>query len=272
MDTAVRFRWLGVAGIELSVNGQVLLIDPYLTRLPFWRVAFGRARPNRRLIAEHIQHCDFVLVTHAHFDHLMDVPDVVRNTGAIALGSANTCRLLATLGVPSSQICPIEIGDQLALGDFWVEVLPAGHITLSGWLPFSSPLPPNLRPPLRARDYRMDSCFGYLLRAGGVRLLHCPGAAVAAEVLFVKPLGARPAWEALLRGVRPQIVIPVHWDDFGRSLSKPVRSMAVPSGRVIPPLNRIDLPRFKDMVEQIVPEVTVFVPEMLRAYDLGELA
>jgi L-ascorbate metabolism protein UlaG (beta-lactamase superfamily) len=30
MDTAIRFRWLGVAGIELSVNDQVLLIDPCL--------------------------------------------------------------------------------------------------------------------------------------------------------------------------------------------------------------------------------------------------
>jgi L-ascorbate metabolism protein UlaG (beta-lactamase superfamily) len=272
MDAVVQFRWMGVAGIELSVDDQVLLIDPYVTRLPFWRVAFGRVRPNRELITEKIQHCDFVLVTHAHFDHLMDVPDVVRNTGAVALGSANTCHLLATLGVPPAQVRPIEVGDQMALGAFRVEVLPAEHVTFSGWSPFSGPLPLSLRPPLRACDYRVDCCFGFLIDVDGYRLLHCPGPAVAAEVLFVKPLRTRPAWEALLRGVRPQIVVPVHWDDFGRSLSKPVRSMAVPSGRVIPPLRRIDLTRFKDMVEQIVPEVKVLVPEMFHAYDLGELA
>ena len=147
MGPAIRFRWLGVAGIELSVNDQVLSIDPYLTRLPFWRVAFGRVRPNRELIAEQIQHCYFVLVTHAHFDHLMDVPDVVRNTGAVALGSANTCRLLATLGVPPAQIRLIEIGDPLALGDFRVEVLLAEHATFVGRWPFSGPLPPSLRLP-----------------------------------------------------------------------------------------------------------------------------
>ncbi len=271
MDTAVRFRWLGVAGIELRVDDQVLSIDPYLTRLPFWRVAFGRVRPNRGLIAEKIRHCDFVLVTHAHFDHLMDVPDVVRNTGAVAFGSANTCRLLAVLGVPPTQIRQIEIGDQLALGDFRVEVLPAEHVTFAGRRPFSGPLPASLRPPLRARDYRMDGCLGYLVHVDGVRLLHCPGPAVAAEVLFVKPLRARSAWEALLRSVRPQIVVPVHWDDFGRSLSKPVRPMVVPSGRVIPPLSRIDLTRFQNLVEQIAPQVKVLVPEMFRAYDLGQV-
>ncbi len=48
--------------------------------------------------------CDFVLVTHAHWDHLMDVPDVVLNTGATALGSANTCQLLALLGVAPEPI------------------------------------------------------------------------------------------------------------------------------------------------------------------------
>lgn len=272
MDAVVRFRWLGVAGVELSVNDQVLSIDPYLTRLPFWRVAFGRVRPNRELIAEKIQQCDFVLVTHAHFDHLMDVPDVVRNTGAVALGSANTCRLLATLGIPAAQVRSVEVGDQLALGDFRVEVLPAEHVTLSGWSPFSGPLPPSLRPPLRARDYRMDCCFGFLIDVDGYRLLHCPGPAVAAEVLLVKPLGTRAYYESLLRNAQPQVVIPVHWDDFGRSLSRPVRSVAAPSGRVIPPLRRIDLASFKRMVEQIAPEVNVLVPEMFHAYDLGEFS
>jgi L-ascorbate metabolism protein UlaG (beta-lactamase superfamily) len=271
MDTLLRFRWLGVGGIELSANDQVLLIDPYLTRLPFWSVAFGRVRPNRALIAEKIQHCDFVLVTHAHFDHLMDVPDVVRNTGAVVLGSTNTCRLLAILGVPAAQIRPIGVGDQVSLGDFWVQVVPAEHITFAGWRPFSGPLPPDLRPPLRARDYRMDRCFGFLMTLDRCRLLHCPGPGVAAEVLTLKPLGTRSTYESLLREVRPRVVVPVHWDDFGRPLSKPARPMIAPSGRIIPPLERIDLGRFQHMVEQIAPATRVLVPEMFHAYDLGVL-
>jgi L-ascorbate metabolism protein UlaG (beta-lactamase superfamily) len=268
----LRFRWLGVGGVELSVGDQTLVIDPYLTRVPFWRVAFGRVRPNRELIAEKIPRCDLVLVTHPHVDHLLDVPDVVRNTGAVALGSANTCRLLAVLGVPGAQIREIDVGDQLTLGDFRVDVLPAGHVTFWGWRPFSGPLPPGLRPPLRARDYRMDRCFGFLVDAGGRRLLHCPGTAVPAEVLTVKPLGTCARYESLLRNVRPRIVIPVHWDDFYRPLSKPVRPILAPSGQAVPPLKRIDLAQFERMVEQIAPGTPVLIPEMFHAYDLGELA
>ena len=95
----IQIRWLGVAGIELRTADQTLVIDPYLTRVPFWRVAFRRLRTDHALVAQHIPRCDFVLVTHSHFDHLMDVPAVVHHTGALALGSVNTCRLLALSGV-----------------------------------------------------------------------------------------------------------------------------------------------------------------------------
>jgi L-ascorbate metabolism protein UlaG (beta-lactamase superfamily) len=268
MGTAVRFRWLGVAGIELRVDGQVLVIDPYLTRVPWWRLLFGSVRPNRGLIAGKIPRCDFVLVTHAHVDHLMDVPAVVRNTGATALGSANTCRLLAASGVPAAQVCEIGAGDALTLGGFEVEVLPAGHVTFWGWRPFSGPLPPDLRPPLRARDYRMDGCLSFLIGAGGRRLLHRPGPAVPAEVLTLDPLGTRSHTETLLRRVRPRVVIPVHWDDFGRPLSRPVRPMVAPTGRAIPPLRRIDLARFRRTIEEIAPETHVLLPEIFRTYDL----
>jgi L-ascorbate metabolism protein UlaG (beta-lactamase superfamily) len=268
----MQLRWLGVGGIELRAGDQVILIDPYLTRLPLWRMAIGRVRPNRELIVARIPRCDFVLVTHPHVDHLLDVPDVLRNTGALALGSANTCRLLAARGVPARQIREIDVGDRFMLGDFEIEVLPAGHTTFWGWLPFSGPLSPNLHPPLQARDYRMDRCFGFLVIVDGTRLLHCPGTGVPADVLTVKPLGTRARYKALLRQARPRVVIPVHWDDFCRPLSKPVRPTLAPSGQAVPPLKRIDLVQFERMIEQIAPRTQVLIPEMFRTYDLDELA
>jgi L-ascorbate metabolism protein UlaG (beta-lactamase superfamily) len=264
----MQLRWLGVGGIELSVGGEVLAIDPYLTRVPFWRMGFGRVRPNRELVAARIPCCDFVLVTHAHVDHVMDVPAVAHNTGAMALGSANTCRLLAVSGVPAGRIREIGVGDRFALGKFQVEVLPARHVAFPGWQLFSGPLPSDLRLPLRARDYRMDGCFSFLIQVGEYRFLHCPGPAVAADVLTVKPLEARPDYASLLRDVRPRVVIPVHWDDFGRPLSRPIRSMVAPSGKLIPPLKRIDLPRFKHVIEQLAPATRVLIPEMFHPYNL----
>jgi L-ascorbate metabolism protein UlaG (beta-lactamase superfamily) len=273
MDTPIRFRWLGVGGIELRVNDQVLVIDPYFTRAPFWQTWGGRVRPNRELAAEKVQYCDYVLVTHPHIDHLLDVPNVVHNTGAIALGSPNTCQLLAVLGVPEKRIREVEVGDKLTLGGFQVEVLPAEHMTFLGRPVCSGPLSSNLQPPLRALDYRMDCCFSFLLHVGGRHLLDWRSeqveSMVPADVLFIKP--QTPAYQSLLRVVQPKIVIPMHWDDFFRPLSKPIRPVIGSSGRVIPLLKRVDMTHFGRMVEQIAPETKVVIPEMFRAYDLNEL-
>lgn len=275
MNATVEFRWLGVAGIELRANGQTLLIDPFLTRFPLWRMGFGRVRPDRKRIAEQIPHCDFVLVTHAHWDHLMDVPEVVRNTGATALGSPHTCRLLVASGVEAGQIQEIGVGNELTLGNFQVEVLPAEHITILGLPVLSGPLPTHLQPPLRTRDYRMDHCFSFLIRVAGQRLLNwCsayPGPAALADVLFARPYRTRPFFEALLRDVQPRLVIPTHWDDFFRPLSKSVRPMFKPPCWSWPPLQRVNLMRFKQMVERIAPEAWVFIPERFQTYDLHQL-
>jgi L-ascorbate metabolism protein UlaG (beta-lactamase superfamily) len=271
MEAPIWFRWLGVAGIELRANDEVLAIDPFFTRPPVWRVRFGRVPPNRQLVAEKIRRCDYILVTHAHWDHVMDVPDVACNTGATVLGSPNTCRLLAACGVPEEQIREIKGGDQIRLGDFKVEILPTGHMTTPGFSP--GPLGPDLQPPLRLRDYRMDSCFSFLVEVGGLRALDCsslrPGPAPPADVLFLGLGGTRSHYQWLLRAARPRLVIPVHWDDLFRPLSKPVRPyFKPPSWGEWPPIQRMDPTRFKHMSQEMAPDVRVLVPEMFRVCDI----
>jgi hypothetical protein len=272
MDTLIRFRWLGTAGIELVVNDHVLAIDPYYTRFPVWKLGLGRVHPNRALIADMIQHCDYVLVTHAHFDHMMDVPDVVHNTGAVAIGSPNNCQLLAACGVPEGNLREVHAGDSLSLGEYQVEVLRGEHIRLP--LFTSGTLRCDLEPPLRVRDYRMDSYYSFLISVNGQRLLTDPGKrpedAVAADVLFIYPGRPRHFYESLLPLVRPKVVVPYHWDDFFRALSKPLRLFWRPPGWTFPPLQRVNLAEFGDTIEGIAPGTLLLEPEVLRSYDLAE--
>jgi L-ascorbate metabolism protein UlaG (beta-lactamase superfamily) len=273
MDTSIRFRWLGTAGIELIVNDQVLLIDPYFTRFPIWKLLLGRVRPNQTLISDLVQRCDHVLVTHSHFDHLMDVPDLVQNTGAVAIGSPNSCRLLTASGIPEKRIREVHAGDALGFGDLQVQVLTAEHIRLPLFTP--GPLGDVQTPPLRARDYRMDSYYSFLISAGGQRLLTdpgmCPEDAVAADVLFIHPGMPRPFYESLLPRVRPQVVVPYHWDDFFRPLSLPLRPFWRPPRRDFRPLQRVKLAEFGETIERVAPGTVLLEPEVFRSYDLVEL-
>lgn len=268
----MRFRWLGTAGIELKVRDHILVIDPYLTRFALRRVWFGRVHPAKELIRAQIQECDHVLVTHAHFDHIMDVPDVVRCTNATALGSANSCRLLEACGVLHDQIQELGAGDKLVLADLTIEARQALHLRTPGFAP--GPLAPDLEPPLRARDYRMDKCFSFLISANGCRVLTDPGMrpedAVAADLLFVHTTRKPAYYRSLLEIVRPRVVIPLHWDDFFHPLSKPMRPGWRPPERRFPPLRRVDLAAFRQMIRQMAPKTRVFEPEVLRTYNLAE--
>ncbi|MBE0479638.1 MAG: MBL fold metallo-hydrolase [Dehalococcoidia bacterium] len=273
MNGPIQFRWLGVAGIELSVNGQVLVIDPYFTRIPFWRAWFGRVEPDRGLIAQKVRTCDFVLVTHAHFDHLMDVPEVVLNTDASALGSPNTCRLLRACGVPDRRIREIGPGANLALKDFQVEVFSAKHMKTPGFSP--GPLRPDLRAPLNARDYRMDDDYSFLIHINGRRILTDPGEqpqqTFPADILFLYAHREDAYYRWLLPLVRPSVVVPIHWDDFFRPLTQPLKAHYHLPRLAFPPLQRVGLRRFEQVVGQAVPGVTVFLPEIFQIYDLTAL-
>ncbi|OGN98724.1 MAG: hypothetical protein A2Z71_06640 [Chloroflexi bacterium RBG_13_50_21] len=114
---SLAFRWLGVAGVELRVDGQRLAVDPFFTR-PSLMGLINPVRPNAQLVAEKLPACEFVLVTHSHWDHIMDVPDVLRHTQATAIGSVNTCQLLRVLGVDDLQLKETQAGDKLSLGAF----------------------------------------------------------------------------------------------------------------------------------------------------------
>ena len=156
-----------------------------------------------------------------------------------------------------------------------VEVLPGAHGLVFGRPVFAGPLPRRLTPPLRARDYRMDRCYSYLIEGGGWRLLDWtnvgPEGAVPADVLFVAAAASAPYYEALLAAVRPRIVIPIHWDDFFRPLSKPIRPVLKPPARRWPFLQRMDLSAFERSIGRVAPGVKVLVPEIFRTYDLAQL-
>ncbi len=275
MSEPLHFRWLGVAGVEIKVGDQILAIDPYFTRVPFRCLWLGRPQPNRALAIEKLPLCDHILVTHPHWDHLMDVPDAARHTGAAVLGSPNTCRMLRVLGIPESQTREIAVGDRLELGAFQVKILPSVHPRTPIDRRINAPLPPILTPPLRLTDYRMDACYSFLIEVSGYRLLYGPGQdptqSAPADVAFTGAGASRRFYETMLAIVRPRVLVPVHWDNLFSPLSRPIRPMLAPPRLAIPPLRRLNLPSFARVIEAIAPETRVLIPEIFHPYTVSEL-
>jgi L-ascorbate metabolism protein UlaG (beta-lactamase superfamily) len=261
------FRWFGVSGIEIVSDGKVLLVDPYLTRIPLWKTFFGRIKSDPEAL-QGLSPYDCLLVTHSHFDHLMDAPSLEPVEGAKIAGSPNTRALLTALGVPSDRIQTVKPGDDLGCGNFKIKVFASEHAPVPGYGP--GRLPRLLKPPFKARGYRMDFGCSYHISAGGSSFLTDPGmdpsVDLQADVLFTQPGRGKGYYEKLIGIVGPKVIVPIHWDNlFGRRAPKPYFSPPVFGW---PPVRRINLVAFSESIRAISPSIKLIIPEAFRSYEV----
>ncbi len=259
-ERGLRFRWRGLACLEIESGSARLLVDPCFRRFPLWRMCWGYLTPTPGLKCARASP---ILVTHAHWDHLLDAPPLACSTGAEIIGSANVVRLARARGVPPVLLREAKAGDCLGGAGWQLEVLPGRHEWVPGF--GAGKLPRRLRLPLRARDYRLDAYFSYLITLDGVRLLTDPGMspreARPADILFVQPQRSEAYYRETLARVRPRLVVLVHWDSLFRASPKPAPSYLRPRCGW-PPLKRVSLPQFASLIERMAPTARVVIPEI----------
>ena len=260
MNESIRYQWLGGAGVLLESQSWVLAVDPFFARPGFGSLFFGRPQSNKELGKRLIPRCDFILVTHSHYDHLMDVPVLAKRTGALVLGSSNTCQICETLGVAKNQIRIIQEGDVLEFDQLCVEVLGSYHGPTPLDFILNRPLHEKPHIPLRLMDYRKDHCFGFLVHADGQRFLFGTEPREA-DCWFFYPMYTRIEDLTALGESCPKVLVPIHWDDMFRPLDKGIRpGWELPHWK--PPfLYRTDLDKFLDEVHNKLPGVEIQVPE-----------
>jgi hypothetical protein len=85
-ESSLYVQWLGVSSWIISYRNDVIVVDPFFSRPSFLSVAFSSALPYlfddfgynvdriSDVLPELPTNTKFVLIGHAHYDHLMDVP------------------------------------------------------------------------------------------------------------------------------------------------------------------------------------------------------
>jgi L-ascorbate metabolism protein UlaG (beta-lactamase superfamily) len=136
----VVIRWLGNANFEFAYKGKVYLFDTYFDRTPRSHM-LGFA-------AADVKTATAIFVSHAHFDHISDIGQVSRQTGAPVVGAPLTAETAKKLGTPEQQIVVAKGGESLKFGDATVEVALAQHSTIQpGLIDIYASLYKNDSPP-----------------------------------------------------------------------------------------------------------------------------
>jgi len=232
----VRVTYLGVNGYQFEASGHALLVDPYFTRAGLTAVALQqRIEPNEARIAFGLQHvrprADAMLVTHAHFDHLLDVPEIMRRTNARLVAGVTAANLTMSCGVDRTRCLIVQPGSTRLIGPWRIRMLPAAHDRILGWLPFRGTRSQPGTCPAKASDWRLGEPMAFLIEANGKRIYVDSGGTpevlppaqippVDLAILGVALPDSRKRFRAAVDRLHPKYVLPSHQDDFFASVER----------------------------------------------------
>jgi len=237
--SGVRITYLGTNGYLLEASGTTLLIDPYFSRArlgtavfntpirssPVW-VAWGLQQLPKKKI-------DGILVTHGHFDHLLDAPEIARRTGAKLLASPTSVALAQGAGLPAGQGHAMDYAETYRIGRAKITALAASHDRLFGCcVPFPGEIAvPPQNAPRRPAHWICGEPLAFLIEVDGRRIYVDSGGTSAVlpppqrrpidlAIVGVALADSRRRLPQALARLRPRYFLPSHQDDFFRPLDR----------------------------------------------------
>lgn len=234
LPPGLELSWLGVAGYRLAFEGNVLYIDPYVSRVPLRallsrRPALADLAVHDRLLGEESGDVVAILLGHTHFDHAVNVPALTRRWDTTAYGSSSLRRLMALHGIADRAV---EVVPQYEyqLGPFEVTFFPSLHskILLGYRVPADGELSCEHLDGLSPRAYRCGDIYGIRIKVAGVVLYHQGSANLIDELvprggvdIFLAGIAGRSFttdyWARILPRLEPKIIVASHFDDFFRA-------------------------------------------------------
>ncbi len=237
--------WMGVATLLIDDGTSALLTDGYFSRPGLARVAAGKVAPSPArvdgcLARAKVFRLEAVVPVHTHIDHVLDSALVADRTGARLVGGESAANVGRGYGLPEDRLVVAASGTPIALGAYDVTLVASRHCPPDR---FPGTIDAPLIPPVKASGFRCGESWSTLVhhRPSGRRLLiqgsagfvsgALAGHRADAVYLSVGQLGLQPRpylidyWTETVRAVRARRVILIHWDDFFRPLSKPLRAL-----------------------------------------------
>ncbi len=242
----ITITYLGNTTILISDGITNLLVDGFLSRPGLINTYFGRIAPNRAVIRNElalaeITELDAILVTHTHHDHALDAAYISSEMNSKVFGSESYSFIYRGSSKSTDPSLFVEVkrgGLKKQIGEFTVTFYPTQHVgsTLSVQRKIEGNITKRLVTPSHFTKYKAGDVFGLYIEhpQGNIVVATTAGAiegqldGANADIVFLG-LGLLSKeskekqelyWNESVLVVNPHTIVPVHWDNFTRKLSK----------------------------------------------------
>jgi L-ascorbate metabolism protein UlaG (beta-lactamase superfamily) len=243
---AIRVQFAGVATLLFDDGETAWMTDGFFSRPSLARTAFTRIAPDRGAIEAGLKSLGVdrlaaVVPVHSHYDHAMDAPLVAMQTGALLIGSESTLNIGRGLGLPEGRMRRVQPRDAVTLGRWTLTFLASRHVPLPiARAGVVETIDAPLVPPAHSLTWREGQTWAIVVghpdAAAPMLVLgsagFIPGALEGrrAGTVFLgvgsagkqSPAYLSQWWDESVKRVGAKRVIPIHWDDFGEPLDKPL--------------------------------------------------
>lgn len=260
----MKVTYLGTTVLLFDDGKDQILFDAHITRPAITSMLTGKFRTDTamadRLIHQFkIHRLKGIFVSHSHFDHVLDAPYFSKKCKTPVYGSPSTLQVARGGDVPESMLHSYEESMDYTIGDFRIQVLPSIH-SKAHWYnnDLGQTIDQPVRQPAGKKAYKEGGSFDFLVKHREKTYLirpsfnYIPGQldGIRADVLFLGVAGIAKADEKTKRRffqetvekVQPELVLPLHWDNFFIPLNKP----------------RYHMPSFIEKTEKVLFELAAY--------------
>lgn len=235
VNDQVKVTFFGVSTLLFDDGETQILLDGFFSRYSLLDVLLKDLRSDTvaidAILAAHgINRLKGIFVTHSHYDHAFDVAYTTGRTGATLYGSRSTLNIARGGGVREQQLQQFKPQDEFQLGNFSIRIVPSIHSPGNALKDDAVEITNPLKQPANMKQYAEGGTFDFYIQHKGRAIYVKPspnyiaGAldSLKAHAVFIgiATITNHPEewqhefYKHTLRALKPQVVVPVHWDDF----------------------------------------------------------
>lgn len=277
-SSKVSFRWIGTSGFILSDDTTTIVFDPAITRIPLYDfLPFRTVKSDESEVNFWMNQCEIkavhgTFVNHAHTDHVIDAPYIVKKFGGILYGSSSVVNVGLGQGLKLSQTQKISSGEKWEIGKFSI-------------IPYSTPHAPHLldimlmdgeitKPlptPTSAWNYLVGETHSFhIIHPEGTILFQAIGRIhqpdklqnVKSDVLLLTIANRESSEDLINKRILPSLaetVIPLHYDNFFYPMRR---------DKIVDELWGIRTTEFKEKIKDLAKNVKINWPQYCQEISL----